>query len=66
MNAKTLEKLKNNPHYKISAKQYAESQEAERAPMVEFGVVPKNTSTFTPQITRVKRVGRVGKHEKKQ
>lgn len=44
MNRQTIEKLKNNPHYIMSAEQEKEAEE-EREPMVEIGRLPiHNTS----------------------
>ena len=42
MNEATLKRLKNNPHYKMNAKEKAELEELERQrrPMVEFGQTP--------------------------
>lgn len=37
MNKSTLEKLKQNPHYKMSEKQRKKMEEEEREPMIEFG-----------------------------
>lgn len=36
----TLEKLKQNPHYKLSQKQKEELNDKEINPMIEFGVPP--------------------------
>lgn len=43
MNERTYQKLKNNPHYKISAKNLAEledREETKKEPMVAFGKLP--------------------------
>ena len=38
MNLQTLKQLAQNPHYKLSPKQKAMLEKANRKPMVEFGV----------------------------
>lgn len=39
MNLYQLEKLKNNPHYKLSLKQKTKLNQIQRKPMVEFGAL---------------------------
>lgn len=39
MNRATLEKLQQNPHYKISGKQRTQVEDEDREDMVEFGQV---------------------------
>lgn len=43
LNKATLENLKKNPHYKISAKQLAEA-EREEAEMITFGKLRKHST----------------------
>jgi hypothetical protein len=55
MDAETLEKLKNNPHYKMSAKQKEELRQLERKPMVEFGVPPVHNTSFGHEVEMEKK-----------
>lgn len=41
MNQATLEKLRSNPHYKMSEAQKKEAEEIEN-PFAEFGILPKH------------------------
>lgn len=45
MHLEMLKRLKNNPHYKLNAKQQAELDQIEREQMVEFGVIEKHNNT---------------------
>lgn len=45
LNQNTLNKLKNNPYYKISAEQ-GQDPAADRRPMIEFGEPEKHDSTI--------------------
>ena len=58
MNRKTLERLQSNPHYKISAQQYAEPMDEDREPMVEFGKIPSNMLPSKTNNTKMVRVER--------
>lgn len=58
MNKSTLDRLKNNPHYKLSKKQQEEIEEAEREPMVEFGYPNINSTEFDKHPTKVVKVKR--------
>lgn len=40
MDIKTYEKLKKNPHYKLSEKQKKEAEKLENEPMITFGKLP--------------------------
>lgn len=55
MNRATLLRLKNNPHYKLSAAQQRQLDELERKPMVEFGVPPVNKNGFEKHEVRINR-----------
>lgn len=62
MNQKTLDRLKNNPHYKISSKQYSEPMtDEEEGTMVEFGRPPQNTTTFETHQTSLKKTQRTSR-----
>lgn len=62
MNKETLDRLKNNPHYKLSSKQKEEAKSIERKPMKKFGDVEIHNNT--PPIQKDKIV-RKGKNDKK-
>lgn len=65
MNSRTLEKLKQNPHYKIGAKQYTSGTQDDPNHMVEIGRVPKEKNGFAIHQTEPNRVQRTGKNVKK-
>lgn len=46
MNKSTLDRLAQNPHYKLSEKQQAEQQKVNRPPMASFGGFDRNTNEF--------------------
>lgn len=56
MNQKTLEKLKRNPHYKISSKQFDVQEPEDESKVVEFGKPPIHQ-------TQLRRFPRRGKDE---
>jgi len=62
-----LDKLKNNPHYKLSAVQLAELASKERKPMIEFGSLDKHDTTLNKHQAGELRVKRTSKttYEKK-
>lgn len=59
MNESTLERLKNNPHYKMSEKQRREYGKS-RQTMVTFGVPPINNHVVEKHPT-LKKEGKDGK-----
>jgi len=54
----TLEKLKRNPHYKLSQKQLDEYTKETRQPMVEFGGPNVHNDSFAKHEVEVKRKNR--------
>ena len=57
MNEETANKLKNNPHYQMTAKQKREAREFDKKPMRKFGDVETHDATpeiHKPQVKRSK------------
>lgn len=53
MNKYTLEKLKKNPHYKISAAQLQDLEDEEREPMTEIGTAVKTFGELSKHVTDI-------------
>ena len=51
MEEKTLENLKNNPHYKMNAKQKAEYESIVKKPMIQFGKPDVHDNQFAKHDT---------------
>lgn len=66
MNIQTLQKLKDNPHYKLSPKQKAELEKSKRKPMVEFGGVKRHDNKLPIHPTSPKRKRRTNRKGKKR
>jgi len=61
MNKATVDRLKNNPHYKFSAQQRAELEKEDKPEMVEFGAVPLHNQNVPVHPTGPARVQRSSK-----
>lgn len=58
MNYHELLKLRNNPHYKMSAKQTKQLADFENDPVVLFGIIEPHNNTFEQHNVKVKKYGR--------
>lgn len=58
MDRRTLERLKKNPHYKMTPKQEEELAYMEKTPMVSFGKVPTHDNSFDKHKVKVKKDGK--------
>lgn len=61
MNKDQLQKLKNNPYYKLSQKQQTELEEQEKEPMIEFGYPQVHNTGYDRHDTTVTRRQRTSK-----
>lgn len=65
MNKATADRLKNNPHYKLSAAQEIEADQFAEPKAVEFGAVPMHNQSVplhNPEIPRRARSGKKWYH----
>lgn len=58
MNREMLERLKKNPHYKLTPEQEAEYEKMTKSPMVTFGKVPKHNNSFDKHKVEVEKDGK--------
>ena len=63
MNIQTLKKLASNPHYRLTSKQMAMLAQADKKPMIEFGVPSVHNNRFDIHDTNQKKKKR-GEHER--
>ena len=58
MNKQTANKIKKNPHYKPSRRQFMEMSKLEDRPMIEFGQVNKHSNSIQKHDTNQKKLKR--------
>lgn len=58
MNQATAQRIKKNPFYKMTDEQRREAEEADKKPMVEFGIVDRHNQSVPLHSVRVERVAR--------
>jgi len=65
MDKKILEKLSQNPHYKMTKEQKAEYEYYNRKPMIQFGTPDINTNQFAKHETSMVKIKYENKKSKK-